>query len=443
MNRKSPLFISICIISFIGPFLSTALTISLPQIGIDFLVEPKSVSWVLSSYLISTTALLLPMGKWADLKGRRKVYERALLVLFASTIGGTFVPDFYGLVACRIIQGASLAAIYVTYMPLLLTTTDDAHRGQTLGVAVALTYLGLSIGPAVGGFLTEHLGWRAIFFISAIPVLFSWLPIRALQEEWYGEEAPFVNIVSASLCISAIGLFLYGLSSYVSHPYALWTGMALFILFLIHEGYSRHPLLPLRIFLNISFTLSNVAALLQYSATYAISFLLSLYLQLSLFLSPAQAGLILLAQPIMMALLSRRSGMWADRMGPHKIASVGMAITAVALLGFSFFGVSSIEGVIPFLLLTGIGSALFGAPNNTAVMGAVEEAQHGMASSILALVRHFGQALSMAIVTIVFSIIARTDVPYATLLAEGIRDCFIIMGLCCIVGIVLHGRLRS
>jgi MFS family permease len=435
MNKKNPLFISICIISFMGPFLSTSLTISLPQIGLDFSVAPESVSWVLSSYLIATTALLLPMGKLADLKGRRKVYAGALLVLFASTIGGGFSQDFFGLVVFRVIQGMALSAIYVSYMPLLLTTTDEEHQGQTLGAAVALTYLGLSMGPAIGGYLTEHLGWRAIFFISAVPALLSWLPIRSLKEEWYGEEAPFVNIVSSILCISAIGLFLYGVSSYIDYPGALWAGILLLVVFLVHEGYSRHPLLPLQLFCNLPFTLSNVAALTQYSATYAISFLLSLYLQLSLALSPAQAGMILLAQPIMMALLSRRAGMWADRRGSQWIASAGMAITALALLGFSFFSSPSIEVVVVFLLMTGIGSALFGAPNNSSVMSAVEPAQHGIASSLLALVRHFGQALSMAIVTIVFSLIAHNGGPYDTLLVEGIHDSFIFMAICCALGI--------
>lgn len=172
MNKKNPLFISICIISFMGPFLSTSLTISLPQIGLDFSVAPESVSWVLSSYLIATTALLLPMGKLADLKGRRKVYAGALLVLFASTIGGGFSQDFFGLVVFRVIQGMALSAIYVSYMPLLLTTTDEEHQGQTLGAAVALTYLGLSMGPAIGGYLTEHLGWRAIFLFPPYQLCF-------------------------------------------------------------------------------------------------------------------------------------------------------------------------------------------------------------------------------------------------------------------------------
>ena len=190
--------------------------------------------------------------------------------------------------------------------------------------------------------------------------------------------------------MAGIVLFLWGLSAYAETSLPLWAGLLLLLAFILHESRSYHPLLPLYIFRSVSFSMSNLAAFIQYSATYALSFLLSLYLQVLTGLSPAVSGLILLVQPIIMALLSPKAGALSDAYGPMPIATAGLALTTLGLACFAVCPDASVAAVAAFLVLIGTGSALFGAPNNSAIMSSVKPAYHGVASSMLALARNLG-----------------------------------------------------
>ena len=290
MPSKKRIFYSICLISFTGSFLSTALNIAIPSMAADFGVMPDKLTWVVTVFLIASAAFLLPFGKISDIYGRRRTYMTALAGFGISTLLAAFAPVLPLLLVLRIIQGMFLAAIYVSYMPLLLTTTDETCQGRILGITVSLTYLGLSLGPVLGGILSQFAGWRCIFVVPALLTFAAHYMMRPVHEEWYAKGAPFVNIVSSALSVSGIVFFLWGLSSYETNRFFLWLGLILLVLFVFHESRSYHPLLPLFIFRNITFSMSNLAALIQYSATYAISFLLSLYLQVILGISPAVMG---------------------------------------------------------------------------------------------------------------------------------------------------------
>lgn len=427
MTMEKYVFYSICLISFAGPFLSTSLNIALPFMAQDFGVMPDEMSWVISSFLMATSVCLLPLGKASDIYGRRRVYMASLLLFLVSIIGAIFVYNVPTLLIMRSLQGVALAGVYASYMPMLVATTDEAHQGRTMGIAVSLTYLGLSSGPVLGGILTQFAGWRFIFILSACIVAISFVFMKQVHHEWYGEGAPYVNIVSTVLSMAAIIGMLYGLSIYEENSLPFWAGVLFLALFLFHESRSYHPLLPLYIFRSITFSMSNLTSYLQSAAVYAVAFLLSLYLQLIAGLTPAQSGLILLAQPIVMAILSPRAGALSDRYGPRLIASAGLSIIAVGLACFAIVHQPSLVEIIVFLILIGIGAALFGAPNNSAIMSAVKARYHGIASSMLALVRNLGQGSSMAIVTLVMACYVTADRPYTEAITSAFCTSFLIM----------------
>lgn len=435
MPSKKRIFYSICLISFTGAFLSTALNIAIPSMAADFGVMPDKLTWVVTVFLIASAAFLLPFGKISDIYGRRRTYMTALAGFGISTLLAAFAPVLPLLLVLRIIQGMFLAAIYVSYMPLLLTTTDETCQGRILGITVSLTYLGLSLGPVLGGILSQFAGWRCIFVVPALLTFAAYYMMRPVHEEWYAKGAPFVNIVSSALSVSGIIFFLWGLSSYETNRFFLWLGLILLVLFVFHESRSYHPLLPLFIFRNITFSMSNLAALIQYSATYAISFLLSLYLQVILGISPAVSGCILLAQPIMMALFSPRAGTLSDRYGARYISSLGLGLTTLGLLVFAVNYDISLWLLIGVLLLIGIGAAFFGAPNNSAIMSAVRPAYHGIASSMLALARNLGQAFSMAFVTLMLSMQATIYTSYADFIHTAIHGTFLLFAVLCFLAI--------
>lgn len=435
MSTEKRIFYSICLVSFIGPFLSTSLNIAIPMMSGEFGVTPDKLSWAVTLYLMTTVAFLLPLGKVSDVHGRRRTYSWSLFSFAVTTAGAAFSPTLPMLLVFRALQGIALAGVYVSYMPLLLATTDEAHQGHILGKAVALNYLGLSLGPVIGGGITQFLSWRCIFVLSAVSILLAYALMRPIQQEWYAKGAPFVNIVSTILSVSGMLLFLFGISSFETHALLFWLGLALLVIFVIHEGKSFHPLLPLYLFRNVTFSMSNLAALIQYSATYAVSFLLSLYFQLILGLAPAVSGAILLVQPIIMAFLSPKAGDLSDQYGPRGIASIGLFLTALGLAAFAFFPQAAIWQAVLFLIFIGLGAALFGAPNNSAIMGSVSPCFHGIASSILALSRNLGQALSMSLVTIIMTNTLAQYTVYRDGILAALHTSFILLAILCFLAV--------
>lgn len=433
MTTERRIIASISLVSFAGPFLSTALTIAIPSMAAEFAVLPNTLSRIVTVFLIAAAACLLPFGKISDIYGRRRIYTKAVLLFAFSTGSAIIAPSLAWLLLCYVLQGMSLAAIYVSYMPLLLTTTTPEHQGKCLGFAVSLTYCGLSSGPVLGGVLTQFAGWRSIFFLVCLLIVSSYFFIRPVREEWYGKCAPYVNLASAALSIPGIVLFLYGLS--VNSP-LLWVGLVFLIIFLIHESKSYHPILPIHIFRNLTFSMSSLAAFIQYSATYAVSFLMSLYAQLVLGLTPARTGLLLLVQPLCMALLSTKTGAISDTYGSRLIASCGLVCTVIGLSGFALSATPSLPITILLLCCIGTGSSLFGAPNNSAIMGSVTPQFHGLTSSILALARNLGQAVSMALVTLILTGNAAVLSPYSTAVIATLHTAFTIFAVLCTLAVI-------
>lgn len=440
MTAENRILTSIYLVSFAGPFVSTAITVAIPAMAQEFGVLPNTLSEMIALFLMVTAAALLPCGKFSDIHGRRTIYTKALLLFGLTTLAAALTPSLPWLMGCYIVQGLALAAIYVSYMPLLLATTPENHQGHVLGRAVALTYGGLSCGPVLGGFLLQLFGWRCIFAITALLIFASYAAIRPVKDEWYAKGAPFVNIVSTVLSAPAIILCLYGLST---KSHLVWAGLLLLAIFIFHESRSYHPLIPLYIFRNLTFSLSNLASFIQYSATYAVSFLVSLYAQLVLHLSPATTGLLLVVQPIFIALLSTKAGDIADKYGCRYIASAGLLITTLGLGGLASLDDHSIITFATLLSLLGLGSALFGAPNNKAIMDAVKPAYHGLASSMLALARNLGQALSMALVTLLLTAHAATFSDYSAVIATSCQTAFTVFTVLCAIAMVcsfIRGR---
>ncbi len=435
MTMEKRILYSVCLISFAGSFLSTAVNLAIPVMAGEFSVPPDCLSWIVTAFLIPTAACLLPMGKVSDVYGRRRIYAAALIAFAVTTLATVFVPSFACLLAVRVLQGIALAAVYVSYMPLLLATAGAVNQGRILGICVGLTYFGLSMGPVLGGVMTEYTGWRSIFITSALMTAAAYMYIRPIKKEWYAGGAPFVNIVSSALSAAAIILFLWGLSAYRDTALPLWAGIVLLILFILHESRSYHPLLPLFVFRNLTFSMANLAAFIQYSATYALSFLLSLQLQIVAGLSPAASGLILLIQPLVMAVLSPKAGALSDRYGTRRITSSGLILTTLGLACFSWKPESSPSTIVFFLVLVGAGSALFGAPNNSAIMSAVKPAYHGIASSMLALARNLGQATSMAAVTLILSSQTALIPSYADAISAALRISYRLLAALCFIAV--------
>jgi MFS family permease len=344
--------------------------------------------------------------------------------------------------------------IFGTGLAMLTSAFPKGQRGRVLGFNVAAVYTGLSIGPFLGGYLTQNLGWRSVFFLAVpmglIALAFVLFRVRGEWAEAEGEGFDFGGSILYALSLLVL---MYGFSLL---PDLLGAGFILAGLlglgmFVYWEMRTRFPVLNVDLFArNRVFALSSLAALINYGATSAVTFLLSLYLQYIKALSPQQAGLVLIAQPVVMAICSPVAGRLSDRIEPRLVASMGMALTAIGLLALVFVGAATpVWAIIACLVLLGFGFALFSSPNINAIMSSVERRFYGVASGTSGTMRLVGQMLSMGIALLLFSLyIGRVEITpqaYPAFLMS-IKTAFAVFALLCMGGILAslaRGRIRE
>lgn len=427
--------------SFLTPFTGSALILSLPEIGQAYQASPNELGWVIEIFLLTSIVFLLPMGKLADRLGKRRIFLWGMIIFTVSSLAVVFAPGMTGLLFCRAIQGIGAAMIYATTMSILTLVCPPAQRGQAIGWNVSMVYVGLALGPVIGGLLNYYLGWRSIFwFITALGLATILAVLRFLRQEWIEETQARRDGLGAFLYGLAMILMMYGLSELLNQSYAILSlaaGCVIFVGFLFHELKVPQAILPIRLLMeNREFSLSNLTAMLNYSSTFTISFLLSIYLQSILGLSSREAGLLLLIQPVMMAALSPQAGKLSDRHSTAKLTLLGMGIITFGLIGFTLtVHLRSLWLLIPALVIVGIGFAFFAAPNNNAIMSSVPKKYYGLAASMLSTVRLVGQVVSIAIVTLLLSIdwswLAETDS-----IVRNIELSFLVFTVLSVIGII-------
>jgi EmrB/QacA subfamily drug resistance transporter len=425
--------------SFIGPYLISAVNVALPAIQTEFAISAVTLSWVATSYLLSTAVFLVPMGKIADIYGRKRIFTFGLILLTATAFFLSLTASVPVLIFLRAMQGFSAAMIVSTGMAILTSVFPPERRGRAIGIYVAAVYVGLSVGPTVGGILTHHFGWRSVFW-SIIPLGLASvaITITCLKGEWKGQPGETFDLSGSLIYGASLLLLMYGasLAPDVFGLISAGLGVLGFFWFFKHEQSIPWPVFEVRLFQhNRVFAFSSLAALINYAATFAITFMMSLYLQLVKGFNPQTAGFILVAQPMVQAILSPVAGRWSDRVEPRILASTGMGLTAAGLLQLVFIHQETpVWYVTGILMMLGVGFALFSSPNTNAIMGSVEKKHFGIASGAVATMRLMGQMASMAIVTIIFSLCLGGEPVCAsslTFFLLSLKIIFLIfMGLC-------------
>lgn len=408
-SQQRSILSTVALTSFLNPFLISSVNIALPAIEREFSMNAVMLSWIITTYLLSSAILLLPMGRWADITGIKKIFRIGLFIFSLTTLACGFAPSGFFLLAFRLLQGIGGAMTMTTGPAILVSEFSPKERGKVLGIAVASVYMGLAVGPFAGGILTQQLGWRSIFIVSALfGLAASVVAFIFLGKDTVTNQPKKVNLTGSLIYAMALMAMVIGSSQIPDGRgwLLLGTGILLLVFFVFIEKQVRFPVIDLRLFArNKLFAFSNIAALINYSATFAIVFLLSLYLQKIKSLSPQEAGTILLFQPLMMALLSPLTGKLSDKIQPRILATTGMALTAVGLLFFAFLGeATGITPIVLNLILVGTGFALFSSPNMNTIMSSVEKHQYGVASGVSATMRVVGQMVSMTIVTLFFAL---------------------------------------
>lgn len=408
ISKRSVLLVA-TFAAFLTPFLGSAVNLALPSIGKDLGASAISLGWVISSFILASAMFLLPFGRLADIIGRKKVFSLGLILFTISTFLIIFSRSMTSLIILRIFQGLSSAMIFGTSMAIITSVFQPGERGKAMGINITAVYLGLSVGPIIGGLLTQYFGWRSIFiFLIPFGIFSIVLTHTKIKTEWAEASGEKFDWTGSVVYGMALAFFMYGFSKLPSTTgwVCLSSGVALAAVFLFIENRTNTPVFDIRLILqNRVFAFSGLAALINYSATSAIGFFISLYLQYVKGLDARAAGLIMISQPIAMTVLSPLAGRLSDRMNPGVIASAGMGLTAFGLILLCFITQSTPDYFIVLLLiLMGIGFGLFSSPNSNAIMSSVERRHLGVASGVVGTMRMIGQMMSMGIAMMIISL---------------------------------------
>jgi EmrB/QacA subfamily drug resistance transporter len=440
--------------AFLTPFMAASLNLGLPAMARDLAMSASSLTWVASAYLLSAAVFTVPFGRIADIYGRRRIllYGNTIFAVFSLLSAVSWSPAV--MIASRVLQGIGGAMIFATATALLTSVFPPSERGRALGHNVTAVYLGLALGPFLGGFLTQHFGWRSVFLVNfllgvVLVVAVAW----KLRGEWAEARGESFDKLGTLLYGAALVLLMLGFSRLETllGSLILAAGLLVLVGFVLREIRSPSPVLDVALFRrNVVFAFSSLAALIHYSATFAVTFMLSLFLQSVQGRSPQGAGFILVAQPAMMALFSPLAGRLSDRIEPRLLASFGMALTVLGVFLLSFLHANTSSTVIVAeLVLLGFGFAFFSSPNTNAVMSSLDKRQLGVGSGILGTMRLLGQNVSMGIVMMVLALLlgGRQVVP-ATLPAfmRAVHAVFWIFSALGVLGVfasLARGRVRD
>lgn len=408
-NKMTVLLVA-TIASFLTPFMASSVNVALPVIASELAANAIMLSWITTSYLLTSAMLSVPFGRIADIYGTKKIFILGIIIFTIATLLASFSPSVEFLIFARVLQGAGSAAIFVTGLAIITHAFPPGEVGKAIGLNVSAVFIGLVMGPVLGGVLTQYIGWRSIFYLIApLGVLATVLVIWKLKEkEWAECRDEKLDITGSVLYAIALLLVLAGFSNItnLTGKLMLILGIISIIGFVIWELRIEQPVLEMRLFFkNRKFAFSNLAALISFSGTFAVVFLLSLYLQYIKGLDPRGAGLVLATQTFVMALMSPIAGRLSDKYESRILASIGMAVTTAGLIIFAFLNAeTSIYVILLSLVLMGIGSGIFSTPNTHAVMNSVKKRYFGVASATVSTMRIIGQTLSMGMVLVIFSV---------------------------------------
>ncbi len=440
-NAKHGLIV-ICIAAFLVPFMGSSLNLALPEIGKTFSLKAIALTWMATAYLISTAIFQIPFARVADIVGRKKIFLLGVSIFTLCSFLCAFASSGTALIILRFCSGIGSSMMMGTNIAILSSLFSTEKRGKALGINTAVVYASLAVGPFLGGILTHYFGWQSIFFFTTgigIFVLISYHFL--LKGEWVEARGEKFDIAGSFLYGAGLAAVIYGFSSLpdIAGFICLGAGIVTFFCFIYYEKQQKFPVFNVRLFSgNKTFTLSSLAALINYAATAAIAFMLSIYLQYVRGLDAQTAGLILISQACVQSVFSLIAGSLSNRIMPSKMATLGMMIIVVGISGLITLDTETPFWFIVILLASlGVGFGIFSAPNTNVIMGSVDKKYYSQASATTGTMRLAGQAFSMGIAGMAISFYVGNSeiVDKLPAFLQSMQMTFIVFAGLCVMGV--------
>ena len=444
-RERRMVLLACCFAGFITPLLSTMMNLSLVNIGQEFGAGSHQLAYVNTAFLLSSVVFMVPMAKVGDIVGKKRIFMTGVAVIAVTCLVAPFSPDFWFLIACRAVMGLGSACIVTTSVSMITDVFPHENRGGAIGLQTMCVYIGLAAGPVVGGLLNDAFGWHSLFYIIVPIAVVAVVCMMAFRSEIRPDEGGRFDSKGSVLYGIAIVLSMGGMINLPeTWAYAMLVVGVLFLaVFVWSQLRTPHHLLNVRLFKGRVFSGSCLATFMNYASSYSISYFLALYLQSIGNLTATEAGMLMLVQPAIQAVLTPYFGRLSDRLADKRVLpTVGLVISAFGIATILTYGVGTpLSTVVVTQIIIGIGFSMFSAPNTSIIMGSVDPRETGEASAMVAVMRQTGMMVSMGIAMLFISVIMGS----ADNLSQETYDSFITVmrcsfGVCvamCMVGAVV------
>jgi len=434
---------------WIGIFMATLdgsiVNVALPTLTDFFKTDITTIEWVVMAYLVTITSLLLSLGRISDMIGRKIMFAGGLAVFTVGSGLCAFSTTEGQLILFRIFQGIGAAMLMATGVAIITHTFPPRERGKAMGLIGTVVAIGSMTGPVLGGFLIQRVGWQSIFYINIpVGIVGTIMALKVLHNDEKSKGQEFDIPGALTLFASLIALLValsdgqekgWG-SSFIILLFV--SSLVFFIIFVQIEIRAKQPVLNLRHFRNRPFAAANISALISFMAMYSVILLMPFLLQDELKYSPQEVGIVFMAVPLVMSVVSPLSGWLSDRTNSHVLSSVGIGIAALSILSLGNLNDNSSFAEVAFRLsLLGLGMGLFQPPNNSIIMGSLPKEQLGIAAGIMGTMRNMGMVIGVAVSGAVFS---NRYVFYGNNVSSflpAFHDTFVVSAIICGIAVVV------
>lgn len=413
LKEKRTVLAASCLAIFVNPLAGSMLNLALGAIEADFNCSEHNLGWISSIYFIVSVMALLPASRMADIYGKRRTFMIGAVFGLAGALLSAISPNIYMLYVFRGITGVGMAFISCTCVSLIADVYGPHERGGALGINTASVYIGASVGPTLGGLATDMFGWRSIFLFLVPLIVASFILMFSFKHEFTSTPGESFDSKGSVMYVVGIGILMFGMISLpqIYSVVMIIVGTFIIVGFVLFESKEQFPIFHGELFKNSSFARSIVALFLNYTSSYCVTFFMSRYLQGIGLLTPTEAGVIMMSQPVVQVIFTLIAGKLSDRMDKRILPTLGMAILCVGLVILLLFTEREINYpmIVLSMCIMGLGFGVFSAPNTNAIMSYVSRKDYNHASGLISMFRQMGMMTSIAIATLLISIYLGTD----------------------------------
>ena len=454
-SRKWYVMAAVAMSIFLATIDGSIVNVALPTLVRDLNTDFATIQWVILSYLLTMTTLMLSIGRLGDMIGKKSIFTAGFVVFTAGSVLCGLAPNAYWLIAFRVVQAVGAAMTLALGAAIITEAFPGNERGRALGLIGTIVSLGVIIGPTIGGIIIEVISWHWIFFVN-LPVgivgtVMAWRflpnfkPLGRQRFDYWGALTLFTSLLALLLALTLGQQLGFGDSRIT-----LLFGVCLvfMIIFVLIETRTAQPMINLKIFKNTLFSVNLVTGFITFVSIAGVFILLPFYLEDVLQYNTQQVGFLLAVIPIGLGIFAPIAGALSDRFGTRPITVLGLVTLLVGYAGLTSLSTETTTwGYILRLMPIGIGMGIFQSPNNSAIMGAVPRERLGVASGLLSITRTMGQTVGVAILGALWA--SRVMYHAGGLLAggattapgpaqvAGLQDTFVVATILILLGLAL------